>query len=200
VAGASGAGKSTFARRVAAALDAPYTELDALHHGTAWVPRPEFIDCVERLSAGRRWTTEWQYPGARRILASRADLLVFLDLPRWLVMARVVRRTLSRRIRHIELWNGNFEPPLRTVIHDRDHIVRWAWRTNHENLGRVSELIERWPDLPGRAPPNSPPGGSMAGGSARPSPGGLIPMWAPGETAIECPRRDLMALSYETRH
>jgi len=133
---------------VAAALDAPYTELDALHHGPAWVPRLEFVDDVARLSAGERWTTEWQYPAARPILASRADLLVFLDLPHWLVMTRVVKRTLWRRLRHIELWNGNFEPPLRTVLHDRDHVVRWAWRTHHEHLARVTELIEQRPDLP----------------------------------------------------
>jgi adenylate kinase family enzyme len=148
VAGASGSGKSTLARRVAAALNVPYQELDVLFHGPAWEPRAEFVDDVERLSAAGRWSTEWQYPDARQILASRADLLVFLDLPRWLVMMRVVRRTLWRRLGRIELWNGNFEPPLRTLLHDRDHIVRWSWRTHHEQIGRVSELIEQRPDLP----------------------------------------------------
>jgi len=82
------------------------------------------------------------------MLASRADLLIFLDLPRWLVMTRVIRRTLWRRLRRIQLWNGNFEPPLRSVLHDRDHIVRWAWRTHHEHLGRVAELVKQRPELP----------------------------------------------------
>ena len=136
------------ARRVATALNAPYTELDALYHGPAWMPRPAFIDEVTRLGAAERWTTEWQYKLARPILAPRADLLIFLDLPRWVVMTRVVRRTLRRRLGRVELWNGNFEPPLRTVFGDRDHIVRWAWRTHHEHLGRVSELLEQRPDLP----------------------------------------------------
>lgn len=148
VTGTSGSGKSTLARRVAAALDAPYTELDALHHGPAWVPRPEFLDEVRRLAAAERWTTEWQYPAARPILATRADLLIFLDLPRWLVMTRVVRRTLWRRFRRVELWNGNFEPRLRAVLHDREHIVRWAWQTHNEHLGHVTELIEQLPELP----------------------------------------------------
>jgi adenylate kinase family enzyme len=147
VTGTSGSGKSTLARRVAAALDAPYTELDALHHGPAWTPRPDFLDAVTRLSAAERWTTEWQYQLARPILVSRTDLPIFLDLPRWLVMTRVVRRTLGRRLGRIELWNGNFEPPLRTVFRDRDHIVRWAWRTHHEQLGRVIELVDQRPDL-----------------------------------------------------
>jgi adenylate kinase family enzyme len=129
-------------------LDAPYAELDALHHGPEWVPSPDFVDAVTRLSAGERWTTEWQYRTARPILAPRADLLILLDLPRGLVMTRVIRRTLRRRLRSIELWNGNFEPPLRTLLRDRDHIVRWAWRTHNEHLGRVTALIEERPDLP----------------------------------------------------
>jgi hypothetical protein len=35
----------------------------------------------------------------RDVLPARADLLIWLDLPRRLVMARVVRRTLRRRVR-----------------------------------------------------------------------------------------------------
>ena len=148
VAGTSGSGNSTLARRIATALNAPYTELDALHHGPAWEPRPDFVDAVTRLSAAEGWTAEWQYEIARPILGPRADLLVFLDLPRWLVMTRVVRRTLRRRLGRVELWNGNFEPPLRTVFSDRDHIVRWAWRTHHEAVDRVMELVDQRPDIP----------------------------------------------------
>ena len=73
-------------------------ELDALHHGPGWTKRPEFEDDVHRVVAGDRWVSEWQYPAMRDALLVRADLLVWLDLPRRVVMARVVRRTLRRRI------------------------------------------------------------------------------------------------------
>ncbi|HKN98757.1 MAG TPA: AAA family ATPase, partial [Pseudonocardiaceae bacterium] len=33
------------------------------------------------------------------------------------------------RLRRQELWNGNLEPPLWTIFTDRDHIIRWSWRT-----------------------------------------------------------------------
>jgi adenylate kinase family enzyme len=36
IAGTAGAGKSTLARRIAAALDIPHVEIDALFHGPQW--------------------------------------------------------------------------------------------------------------------------------------------------------------------
>ena len=98
---------------MATILELRYVELDALYHGANWTPRPEFLEDVERFAGGSRWVNEWQYPAVRMLLAEHADLLVLLDLPQWLAMARVVRRTLLRRLRHTELWNGNVEPPLR---------------------------------------------------------------------------------------
>ncbi|WP_200940037.1 AAA family ATPase [Aeromicrobium sp. Root495] len=131
VAGTTGTGKTTVARTVAERLDLPRTELDALFHGPGWTPRPEFLDEVRALAASERWVTEWQYPAARPLLAARAELIVWLDLPVRVTMRRLVRRTVRRRLRREELWNGNLEAPLWTVLTDDDHVVRWAWSTRH---------------------------------------------------------------------
>ena len=40
----------------------------------------------------------------------RADTVVWLDLPRRIVMRQVVSRTFRRSILREELWNGNREP------------------------------------------------------------------------------------------
>jgi adenylate kinase family enzyme len=147
VAGTSGSGKTTLAARIAVALQLPYMEIDALFHGPAWTPRPSFEADVRRFSAEPSWVTEWQYSSVRAHLAERADLLVWLDLPRALVLRQVIRRTLVRRLRRQNLWNGNIEPPLWTIFKDRGHIVRWAWRTHHRTAARVTELRRRRPDL-----------------------------------------------------
>ena len=147
IAGTSGAGKTTLARAVAEVLGCPSVELDALHHGPNWTKRPQFEADVHRLVAGARWVSEWQYAAMRDVLLARADVLVWLDLPRPVVMARVVRRTLRRRIRREVLWNGNVEPPLRTFLTDRDHIVRWAWRTHARTRDRVTAAAANRPDL-----------------------------------------------------
>ena len=114
VAGVSGAGKTTLCREIARRSGIPHTEIDALFHGPGWTPRPESV-AVSQPS----WVTEWQYDAARPLLAECADTLVWLDLPFWTVtFPRVVRRTVRRSLRREELWNGNREAPLRSIVTD----------------------------------------------------------------------------------
>ncbi|OHV37185.1 MULTISPECIES: ATPase AAA [Pseudofrankia] len=148
VAGTSGSGKTTLARRVGETLGIPHVDIDGLFHGPGWTRRESFLADVEAFSGGSAWVTEWQYREARDLLADRADLMVWLDLPRRTVMRQVIRRTLRRRLRREVLWNGNIEPPLRTILTDREHIVRWAWSTHHKSSRRIAALRERRPELP----------------------------------------------------
>ena len=148
VAGASGAGKTTLAATTAAVLGLTHVEVDALFHGPGWRPRPSFVADVERLAASDGWVTEWQYDAVRELLASRADLVVWLDLPRHIVLRQVALRTVRRRLLRQELWNGNREAPLRTVLTDPEHVVRWAWTTHGRTAPRVRALRDRRPDLP----------------------------------------------------
>ena len=148
VAGVSGSGKSTLARRGAAVLGLPYTEIDGLYHGSGWTPRPAFESDVAAFLAAGRWVTEWQYDGARPLLAEQADLMVWLDLPFRVTLSRVVRRTVRRRVRREQLWNGNQEGPLLGFVTDREHIVRWAISTRHLYDGRVRAVAAARPDLP----------------------------------------------------
>jgi adenylate kinase family enzyme len=148
VAGTSGSGKTTLAARIAAALHAPHVEIDSLFHGANWTPRPSFEADVHRFTADPTWVTEWQYGAVRWHLADRADLLVWLDLPRSVVMRQVLGRTLIRRLRRQRLWNDNVEPPLWTLLTDPEHIVRWAWATHPKTARRVTDLLARRPDIP----------------------------------------------------
>jgi adenylate kinase family enzyme len=147
VAGTSGSGKSTLAAALSRRLGMPYHELDALHHGPGWVPRPEFAADVAAFAATDAWVTEWQYSAVRPLLLARAELLVWLDLTRLQVARGLVPRTVVRRVRRVELWNGNVEPPLWTVLTDPDHLLRWAWRTHARTAARVREVAAA-PDGP----------------------------------------------------
>ena len=137
VVGSSGSGKSTLARSLAARLGAPFVELDALQHGPAWTPRPTFEADVDAATRGATWVADGNYPVVQDLLWSRADTIVWLDLARWLVEARVVRRSLRRWILRVELWNGNREPgPLAWL--DPEHPVRWSWTKHAEYRARYA--------------------------------------------------------------
>jgi hypothetical protein len=59
----------------------------------------------------------------------------------------VTVRTLVRRLRGIELWNGNLEPPLSTILTDDEHVIRWAASTLRLHGPRVRAALAANPDL-----------------------------------------------------
>ena len=135
VVGNSGSGKSTLARRVADRMGVPYVELDAIHHLPGWTPidADEFRARLDEITAGAGWVIDGNY---RTMVVDgpvweRADTVVWLDLPRGVVMRQVIGRTLRRAITRQVLWNGNREPIANFVRWDpRENIIRWAW-TQH---------------------------------------------------------------------
>jgi adenylate kinase family enzyme len=144
IAGISGAGKTTLARRLSDRYDLPRYELDALHHGAGWVKRPEFESDVKEFSARDRWITEDQYHRALGdLLWDRADTVIWLDLPRRTVMWRVIRRSIVRSITRRPLWNGNRES-FRDWL-DADHPIRWAWTQFDRRRRETTERVTRHP-------------------------------------------------------
>ena len=124
-----------------------------MFHGPGWVPRPTFVAEVTALAATESWVVEWQYDQVRSLLLARADLLVWLDLSRTRVFAQLLSRTVVRRLRRVELWNGNHEPPLHTIFTDPEHVVRWAWGSYFRIGPRVQDCpLAARPPL-GRAAP-----------------------------------------------
>lgn len=147
VAGVTGVGKTTTARRIAALRGIPHTEIDALFHGPGWEPRPAFVADVDAFTSRSAWVTEWQYAPVRELLADRADTLVWLDLPTPVALWRLLWRTIRRRLGRTELWNGNVEPPLWTFFTDRGHILRWGISTRNSARRQVPELLRTAPHL-----------------------------------------------------
>jgi adenylate kinase family enzyme len=96
--GTSGVGKSTFASLLARGLGCPFLELDSVFHQADWVPLAldSFRAQVADFAAGERWVIDGNYSKVRDLVWARADTVVWLDLPRRVVMRRLVWRTLRR--------------------------------------------------------------------------------------------------------
>lgn len=157
VVGSSGAGKTTLARGLAARLGVPHVELDALFHLPDWGERPtsEFRALVLDALAGDGWVVDGNYRGRLGDLPAMADTIVWLDYPRRVAMARVIRRTLRRVVTRERLWAGNREPWSNLWSTDPQRsIIAWTW-TQHARRRREygAELDERWVRLrsPGEA-------------------------------------------------
>lgn len=136
------------ARELARRFDLPHTELDALFHGPGWTERPAFAEDVAALVAGERWVVDSDgYSAVRDVMWARADTLVWLDLPRWQVMGRVVRRSVWRGLLRAELWNGNRESF--RGWRDSGHPVWWAWHQHGARRRTIGQRLAdpRWSHL-----------------------------------------------------
>ncbi|GAC1445501.1 MAG: hypothetical protein NVSMB55_26970 [Mycobacteriales bacterium] len=147
VVGQSGAGKTTTARRLGAALQVPHVELDALFHGPDWRPRAAFGAEVAAIAAGPGWVVDGNYTGVRDVLWERADTVVWLDLPRASTLRRVVVRTCWRLVSRHELWNGNRERW--STVARASHPIRWTWQTHRQHRVEYEQRLAepRWAQL-----------------------------------------------------
>jgi len=141
VVGTTGVGKTTFARELAQRLGQPHLELDSVFHQPGWTPlaTEEFrARTCAQLDDAEGWVVDGNYNEAVGThLQRRADSIVWLDLPRQIVMRRVILRTLWRLFTREELWNGNREP-LSNLWNwaPEQNIIRWAWVSYPENRKR----------------------------------------------------------------
>ena len=128
--GVTGSGKTTLARALAARLDLPFVELDALHWEPDWASAPAEVfgrRVAERVAA-ERWVVDGNYSAIRDLVWERADTVVWLDYPFALTFGRLVRRTVGRVWTGEELWNGNRERWGNQFL-SRDSLFLWAIKT-----------------------------------------------------------------------
>jgi adenylate kinase family enzyme len=140
--GASGSGKSTLSTALASALDAACLELDGLYQQPNWTPLEieEFRARVGSFVALPRWIVDGNYSQVRDILWPLATTIVFIDLPRRVVMTRVAKRTVLRIVKRERLWNGNRGSWRNALSLDpMRNIILWSWNSH----AKYHEVVPR---------------------------------------------------------
>jgi adenylate kinase family enzyme len=123
VIGSGGAGKSTFAARLAARTGLPLIHLDAVYWRPGWVetPKDAWRQSVERLVSEEAWLMDGNFGGTLELRLAACDTVIFLDLPRALCLWRV----LLRRLRFLGRTRPDMSPgcPERLTW----EFLQWIW-------------------------------------------------------------------------
>lgn len=151
VLGISGSGKTTLARDLASRLGVPHLELDSVQHRPGWqeASDEQWAAALEQFVARAPdgWVVDGSYSSRAQDALAAVDTVVWLDLPRRTVMARVARRTAGRVLLRRELWNGNRESWRNLLRRDPvENILLWTWTRHGVVRARNAPLWERHRD------------------------------------------------------
>ena len=141
VLGPPGSGKSTLARALGRRYGLPVFHLDQAYFDPGWVMvSPErFRAEVERLAALPAWVIDGNFTGTIAPRFRAADMVVYLDVPAWRSLVRIVRRTLGSwgRVRA----DGPAGCPERLDL----AFLRFAWSWNRIRRARNLALVASFP-------------------------------------------------------
>ncbi|MCL2195827.1 MAG: AAA family ATPase [Oscillospiraceae bacterium] len=144
VIGCPGSGKSTLSRKIAERTGHPLIHLDYENWQPGWVPTPrdEFIAKQHEWVAGERWLIDGNYQGTVEIRYAAADLVIFLDLSRWLCIWRMNKRRRKPR------------PDVKPGLKDSGFFTkefakfsRFVWRYRKASRPKVLALHEQHPHV-----------------------------------------------------
>ncbi len=138
VIGSPGAGKSTLASRLAERLGLPLIHLDREHWSAGWVSLPNDVWAarVSELAARPTWIIDGNYANTLDVRLNRATTIIWLDLPRWLCMARIIRRVLT-------YW-GRVRPDMAEGCPERLNLelLRYTWNFSSHSRPKNEGLLK----------------------------------------------------------
>jgi putative acetyltransferase len=142
VIGTSGAGKTTFARRLAASRGILAIELDSLYWGPGWTPRSDFREAVLAAVQQPRWVIDGNFSSVRDLVWRRCTSIVWLDYSFAQVLSQALRRTTRRVFMGERLYGGNRET-IRGALFDREAPLWLVVRTHGRRRREFPELFRR---------------------------------------------------------
>ena len=140
IVGSGGSGKSTLARRLAAITGLPVIHLDMEFWRPGWeqTPKDEWAAKMETLIQSESWIIDGDYGGTMEIRFATADLVIFLDISRYICLFRV----LKRRNKNRPDFPDFLEEKLDWVF------LKWIWNFPKNNREHILKLHKKYPDKP----------------------------------------------------
>lgn len=141
ICGGSGSGKSTLARKVGEITGLPVIHIDPFYWAPGWVQRPsdQTTALITQAAMGETWVFEGNNSKTMQLRADRADLIIYIDMPRFVRMRRVLWRTL----RHY----GRSRPDMGAGCPERfdpEFIFGWVWNYDRSHRPKMLERLAQW--------------------------------------------------------
>lgn len=148
--GPPGSGKTTLANDLGEILQCLDVHLDDLFHRPNWQSYPlvEFRAKVKDILKNDRWIFDGNYSKVRPLILEQATFAIILDLPLYLIIWRLIARTISRntilKFHHYtplpkEIEESGTKESIFTAIFE---LSRYAIRYKVRKLKQITEEVE----------------------------------------------------------
>ena len=141
--GSGGSGKSYLAKKLADITGYPMTHLDNEYWKPNWVKtlRDEWAEKQKNLISGDGWIIDGNYNSSMELRFAAADLVIFLDINRFICMWSALKRHGKKRSDLPEYLDEkmNFE-----FI----DFLKWMWTFPKTGKKTILALHEKYPDKP----------------------------------------------------
>ena len=141
--GSPGGGKSWLSKKIAEITKHPLYHLDVEFWKPNWVmtPNDEKITRLNEIISGEKWIIDGNYGGTMEMRYAVADLIIYLDINRFVRIWRVARRAGKKRS---DLPDYLDEPNI--FNKEFYKFVAWIWNYRKEGGKRVMDLHEKYPE------------------------------------------------------
>lgn len=140
VIGSSGAGKSTFSRRLGRITGIEVIHLDVLHWKPNWTEpgKEEWEETVREALKAERWIMDGNFGGTMEMRIRACDTVIFLDLPRALCVYRVLKRFV--------LYRRKTRPDMAAGCREKFDwkFIKWVWNFPRDTKPKIEKLLEKY--------------------------------------------------------
>lgn len=155
--GSPGSGKSTLAPQLARQFDVPLFHLDKLNwldnHRT--VSEDIFLARLKEKISQDKWLIDGNYENSLSLRLERADLVVWLQVPRYICMYRIMKRYLKSLVRENKVGNPkrldwefikfvwyfpSKQEEMKLLITSYQHIELWEIKSENELWLKIFQI------------------------------------------------------------
>lgn len=140
--GSSGAGKTTFSRRLSDLTGIEVIHLDKLHWKPNWTEpsKAEWTATLEKAVRGAAWIMDGNYSGSLDLRLPACDTVIFLETPPAVCVYRVLKRVASSY--------GKTRPDMAEKCAEQFdwEFIKWIWDFENRSKPKMERLLEQFKD------------------------------------------------------